>query len=126
MKFGVERLCEDLGVLGLKADLFEDPQKNVFVIVQGISDRARPVRRAEVIDLGLLVPANYPQGVGSCIHVKAAPQLLDVADTVPNVRNITASSLGQEWRYWSKNFGWNGERSTRRLMSQVNEIFLHA
>jgi hypothetical protein len=125
MKFGVERLCEDLGVLGLKADLFEDPQKNVFVIVQGyLIELGRFAGR--VIDLGLLVPANYPQGVGSCIHVKAAPQLLDVADTVPNVRNVTASSLGQEWRYWSKNFGWNGERSTRRLMSQVNEIFLHA
>jgi E2/UBC family protein E len=125
MKFGVERLCEDLGVLGLKADLFEDPQKNVFVIVQGyLIELGRFAGR--VIDLGLLVPANYPQGVGSCIHVKAAPQLLDVTDTVPNVRNVTASSLGQEWRYWSKNFGWNGERSTRRLMSQVNEIFLHA
>jgi len=125
MKFGVDRLSEDLALLGFKAEQFEDPQKNIFVIVHGyLIELGRFAGR--VIDLGLLVPSNYPQGVGSCIHVKSSPHLLDVSDTVPNVRNVTASSIGSDWRYWSKNFGWNGERSTRRLMSQINEIFLHA
>lgn len=49
-----------------------------------------------------------------------------MSDSVSNVRNVIASSLGAEWRYWSKNFEWTCEKSTRRLLSQVNEIFLHA
>ena len=125
MKFGVERLCDDLAVLGFKAEQFEDEQKNLFVIVREyVIELGRFTGR--VIDLGLLIPSNYPQGVGSGIHVKSAPHLLDTGDTLPKVRNITGSSLGPEWRYWSKNFGWNGERSTGQLMSQINEIFLHA
>jgi hypothetical protein len=125
MKFGIDRLCEDLVVLGFNNEFVEDPQKNVFVIVQKYSiELGRFAGR--VIDLGLMVPPNYPQGICSCIHVRSIPHLLDIKDTVQNVRNITESSLGPEWRYWSRNFGWAEERSTRRLMSQINEIFLHA
>ena len=39
------------------------------------------------------------------------------------VRNVIPSPLGPDWRYWSHNFGWTGERSTRELMAQVNRIF---
>jgi hypothetical protein len=52
--------------------------------------------------------------------------LYEYEDTAPNVRNITRSVLGPEWRYWSHNFGWQGERSARRLISQINGIFLNA
>ena len=125
MKFGTDRLCEDLTVLGHQAEAVLDPQKNPFVVIRSYTvELGRFAGR--VIDLGLPAPANYPAGVGSSIHVRSEPQLLDVKDTVPNVRNVTASTLGSEWRYWSKNFGWTGERSTRRLLSQINEIFLHA
>jgi hypothetical protein len=39
--------------------------------------------------------------------------------------NIIASPLGPEWRYWSHNFNWGGERerSAARLLFQVNAIF---
>lgn len=125
MKFGSDRLCEDLTALGHKAEAVLDAQKNPFVVILGYTiELGRFAGR--VIDLGLPAPANYPAGVASSIHVRSEPHLLDLKDTVQNVRNITASSLGLEWRYWSKNFGWTGERSTRRLMSQINEIFLNA
>jgi hypothetical protein len=55
--------------------------------------------------------------------VRAEPQLYELTDSIPNVRNIQPSALGGEWRYWSKNFGWTDERSARRLMSQVNTVF---
>jgi hypothetical protein len=54
------------------------------------------------------------------------PQLFDTTDTLPDVRNITTSALGSEWRYWSHNFGWSQERSARRLMSQVNRVLANA
>ena len=125
MKFGAERLAEDLTALGYTVRQESDAQNNPFVIIVGfIIELGQFAGR--VIDLGIPAPANYPQGVGSAIHVRSHPHLFETTDTVPNVRNITASSLGPEWRFWSRNFGWTEERSTRRLMSQINEIFLHA
>ena len=125
MKFGSERLKEDLDLLGHPAEQIEDPQKNQFVVIHGYTvELGRFAGR--VIDLAVPAPANFPQGVASAIHLRSSPHLLDTGDSVPNVRNITASSLGAEWRYWSKNFEWVGEKTTRRLLSQINEIFLNA
>lgn len=125
MKFGADRLSDDLIVLGYTVERVVDPQNNPFVIVRDYTiELGRFAGRA--IDLGLPAPPNFPQGVGSAIHVRSLPHLFETTDTVPNVRNITVSPLGAEWRYWSRNFGWTQERSTRRLMSQINEIFLHA
>jgi hypothetical protein len=78
-----------------------------------------------IIELGIPGTENFPISVGSSIHVKTSPQLYE-KQNIPNVRNITDSALGSEWRYWSKNFGWAGERSARRLMSQINEVFKNA
>ena len=78
-----------------------------------------------IIDLGIPTTANFPISAGSSIHVKASPQLYE-RQNVPNVRNVTDSVLGSEWLYWSKNFGWAGERTARRLMSQINEVFKNA
>ena len=77
-----------------------------------------------VIDLGLPAPPDYPRSVGASIHVRAEPQLLEYGN-VPNVRNIIQSPLGPEWRYWSHNFNWAGERerSAARLLAQINSIF---
>lgn len=125
MKFGGERLKEDLDLLGYPAERVEDRDGNQFVVIPNyLIELGRFAGRT--IDLALPAPSNYPQGVASAIHVKSSPHLLDMGDSVANVRNIVASSLGAEWRYWSKNFEWTCEKSTRRLLSQVNEIFLHA
>jgi hypothetical protein len=125
MKFGGDRLKDDLDLLGHRAERVEDSQGNQFVVIAGyVVELGRFAGRT--IDLAIPAPANYPQGVASAIHVKSAPHLLDLSDSVANVRNIVASSIGSEWRYWSKNFEWVGEKTTRRLLSQINEIFLHA
>ena len=80
-----------------------------------------------VIDLGLPATPDFPRSVGASIHVRADPQLLDYGN-VPNVRNIIESPLGPEWRYWSHNFNWAGERerSAARLLAHVNAIFERA
>jgi hypothetical protein len=75
------------------------------------------------IDLGIQATNDFPRTVAASIHVRANPQLLEKSDTVPNVRNIIDSPLGAEWRYWSHNFGWQGEKSARRLMNQIKGIF---
>ena len=123
--YGIERLMADLRDLGYEVQEVMAPNGQKFVVVPSF-----PVpggRFADrVIDLGLQGTPDFPRTVSSAIHVRANPQLYDCRDTVPNVRNITQSVLGPDWRYWSHNFGWQGERSARRLMSQVNGIFLNA
>jgi hypothetical protein len=79
-----------------------------------------------MIDLAIPATSDFPISVASALHVRAAPQLYDCGDTVPNVRNINASPFGEDWRYWSHTFGSPGDRSARRLMSQINGIFLNA
>jgi hypothetical protein len=125
MQFGIERLLADLKALGHHdAEKATGSDGNPFAVIRSFRI---PLGRfaGHVIDLGLPAPPNFPQGVGASIHVRATPQLLPDG-RVPDVRNVTASPLGAEWRYWSHNFGWSGERSTRELMAQVNRIFLDA
>ncbi len=123
--YGVARLVEDLRGLGYKVREVTAPGGEKFAV---ISPFTVPVGRFadRVIELGVQATADFPRTVASAIHVRAAPQLYDTGDSVQNVRNIQASALGPEWRYWSHNFGWQGERSARRLMSQINGIFLNA
>jgi hypothetical protein len=78
-----------------------------------------------IIDLGLQATPDYPRTVGSALHVRADPQLLELGK-VPNKRNIVASALGPEWLYWSHRFLWDEERSARQLLSQINRVFLDA
>ena len=123
--YGIERLLADLRDLGYEVQEVTAPNGQKFVVVASFPVPAG--RFAErVIELGLQGTPDFPRTVASAIHVRADPQLYDYRDTVPNVRNITQSVLGPDWRYWSHNFGWQGERSARRLMSQVNGIFLNA
>ncbi|MBW3569711.1 MAG: hypothetical protein KY467_01275 [Gemmatimonadetes bacterium] len=122
--YGPDRLLRDLLEMGYEAERVSSGGGNVYVVIRGfVVQVGRFADR--VIDLGLLAPQDYPRTVGSSIHVRATPQLLEYG-SVPNVRNIIQSGLGPEWRYWSHNFGWSGERSTRRLLSQVNTIFANA
>jgi hypothetical protein len=123
--YGPARLLHELYELGFQVTEIIAPGGETFVVIfpftvpgGRFSDR--------IIHLAIQATADFPRTVPSAIHIKATPQLYDCADSVPNVRNITQSALGNEWRYWSHNFGWQEERSARRLMSQINGIFLNA
>lgn len=122
MKFGAERLAADLRDLGYEVEVVSDQNQHPFVLIRNFTVELGRFANC-VIDLGIPAPPDFPRAVGSSIHIRVTPQLLEPTDNIPNVRNILQSSLGPEWRYWSKNFGWNGERSTRTLMSQINQIF---
>lgn len=123
--YGPARLLGELKALGYDAHEVNAADGTPFVVLGGF---AVPCGRFadRKIDLALQATADFPRTVASAIHIRANPQLFETTDTVPNVRNITTSVLGPEWRYWSYNFGWNVERSARRLMSQVNGIFANA
>jgi hypothetical protein len=123
--FGPERLTRDLIEEGYPdAGIVRGSDGHVYVVTQRY-EVLHGRFAGRTIGLGVLAPGDYPRTVGSSIHVHSNPILLDQGDTIPGRRNITASALGPEWRYWSHNFGWNGERGTRRLLSQINEIFQH-
>jgi hypothetical protein len=119
--YGSERLLDDLIALGYQVEIAKVGDNSYAVI----SDYEVMLGRfkGRKIDLGILAPPDYPKSVASAIHVRVNPQLFEKSDTLANVRNITDSQLGTEWRYWSKNFNWNGEKTTRRLLSQINKIF---
>jgi len=122
---GPHRLRNDLEELGFKAELVKGVDGNDYVVIDPyIVQLGRVAGRN--IGLGLLATPDFPRGVGSALHVRATPQLFEYSDSKPNVRNIVKSALGGEWRYWSINFKWTGERSVRRLMSQVNGVFERA
>ena len=122
--YGPERLLADLLALGYRVELVT-AGGHVFAVIREYEvGLGRFVGRR--IDLGLQATPDFPNTVASAIHVRSAPHLYDLTDSLPNVRNIQHSALGSEWRYWSHNFGWGSERTARRLMSQVNKIFQDA
>lgn len=120
--YGLERLLTDLRALGHDSRELVAPDGTKFALISSFSVLCGRFA-GRVIDLALQATPDFPMSVAASIHVRAAPQLYDYADTVPNVRNITKSALGDDWRYWSHNFGWQGEGTARRLMSQINGIF---
>lgn len=125
MIYGPARLVAELEALGYKVALVKAPDGTPFAVLEGFVVPCGRFADRE-IDLGLQATPDFPRTVASAIHVHVTPQLFETSDSLPNVRNITASVLGSAWRYWSHNFGWKEERSARRLMSQVNRIFANA
>lgn len=124
MKYGPDRLVEELEALGVAPERREVAGAE-FVIIANYRIAAGQFAD-RVIDLALQATPDFPRTVHSSIHVRSVPILYDLQN-VPNVRNIVASPLGAEWRYWSHNFGWSGEGSNaRRLLSQINGIFERA
>ena len=123
--YGAGRLLADLIALGYQPEQARLPDGSQFVIMKGF---VIPCGRFadRVIDLAIQATPDFPRTVASAIHVRANPHLFECSDSLANVRNIVASALGSDWRYWSHNFGWQEERSARRLMSQVNRIFANA
>lgn len=123
--YGAQRLVADLRALGYEASAVVAPDGTAFVVIPQFLVRFGRFADRE-IDLGLQATPDFPRTVASAIHVRSNPHLFVESDSVPNVRNITTSALGPTWRYWSHNFGWNEERSARRLISQINRIFANA
>jgi hypothetical protein len=123
--YGPDRLVGELRELGFpRIELVNVSDGNKFAIIYNYEIMLGQFA-GRVIDLGIPATSDFPRTVGSAIHVRAIPQLFE-KQNVPNVRNIIDSPLGNEWRYWSKNFGWAEERSARRLISQINEVFKNA
>lgn len=123
MIYGPKRLLSDLLELGYEAKLVEGGE-NQFAIFPYEVPLGRFAGRH--IQLGVLAPPDFPRTVAAAIHVKSNPHLFDKTDSETNIRNIQDSPLGSEWRYWSHNFQWTEERTTRRLISQINTIFNNA
>ena len=120
--YGLERLQGDLVDLGY---VIEKVIANGIMYVV-IPDYEIVIGRfqGQIIDLGIPATPDFPRTVAPSIHVRATPQLLEKKDSIPSIRNIIDSPLGPEWRYWSRNFGWNGtEKSARRLMNQIKGVF---
>ena len=127
MSYGPDRLIAELQGLGFTVEKVVINESTIFAVIPDYEVLAgKFIERA--IGLGIQATADFPRSVHSAIHVRADPQLYETTDTVPNVRNITASVLGNEWRYWSKNFNWNneGEKTARRLMTKITTAFEHA
>src|SRR5688500_11075099 len=122
--FGIERLMMELRELGYTVERAVAGDGTEFAVIRDyFVELGRFAGRT--IGLGLQGTADYPRTVPAAIHVRDEPQLLPDG-SVPNVRNVQPSALGAEWRYWSHNFNWTGERHARRLMSQINRIFKDA
>jgi hypothetical protein len=120
--FGPERLIEELRALALTVE--DRTAGGARFAVMHEFEVACGRFAGRVIGLGIPAPSDFPCTVGSAIHVRADPPLLDYRDTRPGVRNIIRSPLGADWRYWSHNFQWRGQdRGARRLLSQIHGIF---
>jgi hypothetical protein len=125
-EFGVNRLVQELEEIGFAIERIATPENQYValreyeIIVGKFSGRK--------IDLALQATPDYPNSVHSSIHVKATPQLYETSENIEKVRNVQASPLGPEWRYWSKNFNWAAEtkKDARRLMARITTIFEHA
>ncbi len=125
MNLGPDRLIDDLRNLGYEVEKVTVNGGLVFAVLPAYEIVAGKFA-GRTINLGIQCTPNFPMSVHAAIHIKAEPQLYEPKDNIPNVRNITASALGPPWRYWSKNFCWNGEKTARRLVSQINSIFENA
>lgn len=126
MNFGIDRLIEDLIELGYgEVERVTDPSGAPYALIRNFEIKAsRFVGR--IIDLAIPAPPDYGRVVGAAIHVKSTPHLLDTSDTIPGQKNIQASNLGPDWRYWSHQFAYYPDETTKHLMIQINGVFKHA
>jgi|GEM_PF-972536 len=120
--YGIERFLQDLTELGYTHEKMVGSDNLNYAVIRNFEV---PVGRFQgrIIDLGIPIPNDYPRLVGTSIHIKSSPQLLEYTDTVPNVRNIIISQLGQEWRYWSFRLEAFPENTAQNLIFQIHGIF---
>lgn len=122
MKYGTERLIEDLEALGYNVVPVVASDGKKFVQIGNYEVKVGQFK-GRVIDLAIPAPDQYPRSVGPSIHIKSDPMLLDNKDTIQGIRNIINSPLGEPWRYWSFRFNLDSQDPTKDLMSQINGIF---
>lgn len=116
-----QRFFDDLTALGYNPELQKvDPNQFFLILRDYLINYGRFEGR--VIDLGLPALLDYPRLVGSAIHIKAHPQLLELQN-ISGMLNIINSPLGSEWRYWSFRLKAYPEGTAMQLMNQINRIF---
>lgn len=125
MDYGIDRFIRDFVSLGYQPISQKGNDNQTYAIFERYEV---PIGRfsGRIVDLAILVLADYPRLVHSSIHIKATPQLFEKSDTVPGVRNIINSGLGPEWRYWSCAFKATPEETALNLMTQINGVFKRA
>jgi hypothetical protein len=124
--YGPERLMRDLTRLGYTVTTAVGTDRSPFLVLPQFEVPAGKFT-GRIIDLGLHATADFPNSVHSSIHVRADPQLYEICN-IAGVRNVVASVLGADWRYWSKNFNWSSEseKTARRYMAKITTIFENA
>lgn len=124
MNFGIERLLSDLKSLGLSPETIKDNSGLNYALFPGF---LIPAGRFEdrVIDLAIPAPNDYGQIVGSSIHIRSTPILMETQN-VAGVRNVTASNLGSDWRYWSFAFKYSPTDTTQYLFAQILSVLKNA
>jgi hypothetical protein len=123
MLFGVNRLMEDLRSLGyLDVQHIQDPNGMFYALLPDFEIRVGRFV-GQPVHLAIPAPPDYGRVVGSAIHLKSEPHLLEKSDSIPGVRNITDSALGLPWRYWSHRFQFYAEQTTKHLLLQINGVF---
>lgn len=120
--YGIDRFLQDLFELEYQPEKVVTADNANYAVIRNFEV---PIGRFQgrIIDLGIPVPNDYPRLVGTSIHIKSDPQLLEYTDTIPNVRNIIGSQLGQEWRYWSFRLEAFPENTIQNLIYQIHGIF---
>jgi hypothetical protein len=122
MTVGVSRLVHDLQESGYPNAYPAKGSDNMdYAVIPGYQIPAGSFA-GRVIDLAIPAPTDFPRSLGASIHIKATPQLAEKGQIV-NLRNVTDSSLGIEWRYWSFRFHVRPSNPTDELLTQINEIF---
>jgi hypothetical protein len=120
--YGIEKFLQDLFDLGYLSEKVIGSDNVKYAVIRNYEV---PIGKFQgrIIDLGIPIPDDYPRLIGPSIHIRATPQLLEYADTIPNVRNIIGSQLGQDWRYWSFRLNILPENTTANILFQIHGIF---
>jgi len=120
--YGIDKFLFDLAELGYSAEKLSGTDNQNYAVIRNF---VIPVGRFQgrIIDLGIPVPNDYPRLIGTSIHIRSSPQLLEYTDTISNVRNIITSALGSEWRYWSFRLEATPGNTTLNIMYQIHGIF---
>lgn len=104
------QLETDLKALGFNTEAVVTAGGQPFVLLPGFIVASGRFEGRQ-IDLALEAPPNYPHSLGSALHVRAEPALLQPG-THPAGYNVLAgnSALGADWQYWSFNLSamWQG------------------
>lgn len=125
MIYGPERFLKDFEEIGYTVEIVKGADGKDYAVFKEFEIEIGKFS-GKVIDLGLIIPPDYPRRVHSSIHVKATPQLFEKTDSIPGIRNIIDSGLGLEWRYWSYRFNAVPEDTAMHLIAQINGVFKRA